>query len=110
MLSRQSSQSLLTIYTARHVVDSGFASRLTTNPIQKFQQEIRYSGDAAVATNLLERRQSAFVLWRVGNTNQPAVLIIGQLAPGAPMQFVGEQRFTLTPAAGFSDLFEIPAA
>ncbi|HEY7167305.1 MAG TPA: alpha-amylase family glycosyl hydrolase [Candidatus Binatia bacterium] len=60
--------------------------------------------------NLLARKESAFVLWRVGNTAQPPVLIIGQVAPGAPQQFLGEQRFTLSPVAGFSDLFEIPAA
>ena len=63
-----------------------------------------------MAANLLARKETAFVLWRVGNTNQPPTLIIGQLHPGTPITFSNERRFTLQPVAGFPELFEIPAA
>lgn len=62
-----------------------------------------------MAVSLLERKESAFVLWRVGNNNQPPTLIIGQLKLGTPITFTNEQHFTLQPVAGFTDLFEIAA-
>ncbi len=63
-----------------------------------------------MSAKLLERKQTAFVLWRVGNTNAPPALIIGQLQGGAPISFAGEQRFPLQRVPGFTDLWEIPAA
>jgi 1,4-alpha-glucan branching enzyme len=63
-----------------------------------------------MAANLLARKETAFVLWRVGNTNQPPTLIIGQLHPGTPITFSNERRFTLQPVTGFPELFAIPAA
>ncbi|MBV8533259.1 MAG: alpha amylase [Verrucomicrobia bacterium] len=63
-----------------------------------------------MAANLLTRKVNAFVLWRVGNTNQPPTLIIGQLQPGNPFQFTGEQPFPLQLVPGFADLWQIAAA
>ena len=63
-----------------------------------------------MALSLLQRKESAFVLWRVGNHSQPPALIIGQLQLGTPITFTNEQHFTLQPVAGFPDLFAIPAA
>jgi 1,4-alpha-glucan branching enzyme len=63
-----------------------------------------------MAESLLVRKQTSFVLWRVGNSNPPPDLIIGQLQPGTPFTFINEQRFPLQVAAGFSDLWEIPVA
>jgi pullulanase len=63
-----------------------------------------------MASNLLVRKHTGFVLWRVGNTAPPPALIIGQLKPGSPMTFVNQQQFTLTAAPGFTDLWEIAAA
>lgn len=60
--------------------------------------------------NLLMRKEDRFVLWRVGNTNPPPALVIGQLQLGPPVRFVNEQVLTLQPVAGFPDLWEIPAA
>jgi pullulanase len=62
------------------------------------------------AADILARKESAFVIWRVGNINPPPMLVIGQLQVSNPFAFANEQRFTLQPVAGFPDLFEIPAA
>lgn len=62
-----------------------------------------------MAANLLLRKDTSFVLWRVGNPTPPPLLIIGQLQPGNPMAFVGERRLPLQLAPGFTDLWEIPA-
>jgi 1,4-alpha-glucan branching enzyme len=63
-----------------------------------------------MAANLLERKKTAFVLWRVGNDNPPPVLTIGQLRPGTPITFINKQDFTMKPVAGAPDLFEVRAA
>jgi 1,4-alpha-glucan branching enzyme len=63
-----------------------------------------------MADNLLARKETAFVLWRVGNPTQPPTLIIGQLQLGTPITFINEQHFMLQPVPGIPDLFEIPAA
>lgn len=59
--------------------------------------------------DLLARRESAFVLWHVLHPNPPPRLIIGWLQPGTPLGLIGQQTFDLRPAAGFADLWEIPA-
>ncbi|PYT09605.1 MAG: alpha amylase, partial [Acidobacteria bacterium] len=59
--------------------------------------------------DILTRRERNFILWRAKPTPAPE-LIIGQLELGAPVAFVGEQRFALQQAAGFPDLWLIPAA
>jgi hypothetical protein len=63
-----------------------------------------------MVANLLARKETAFVLWRMGHTTQPPALIIGQLQLGTPITFINEQHFTLQPVPGSPDLFEIPAA
>src|SRR6266498_3445442 len=63
-----------------------------------------------MAANLLTRKQTAFVLWRVGNPTPPPALIIGKAKPGNPITFTDEHQFILRPAPGFTDLWEIPAA
>ncbi len=60
--------------------------------------------------NLLERKKTAFVLWRVGTPVPPPTLIIGQLKPGNPFQFSGAQQLPLQRVAGFDDLWDIPAS
>ena len=59
--------------------------------------------------DILAKREKNFVLWRA-IAAPPPELIIGQLQLGAPVAFVSEQRFALQQAAGFSDLWLIPAA
>ncbi|HEY7058562.1 MAG TPA: alpha-amylase family glycosyl hydrolase [Vicinamibacterales bacterium] len=61
-----------------------------------------------MAIDLLNRRSSRFVLWAPGQQNPQ--LIVGTFQPGAPPTLQGRQRFTLTPAAGVSGLFEISPA
>ena len=61
-------------------------------------------------TNLLARKADAFVLWRLENVTPPPALIIGELEPGAPIRLLDQKRFPLQRAAGFTDLWEIPAA
>ncbi len=63
-----------------------------------------------MAADLLARKATAFVLWRIGNTTEPPTLIIGQLQTGTPIMFIKEQHFALHAVAGFPDLFEIPVA
>src|SRR5215212_9008378 len=60
--------------------------------------------------DLLARRETAFVLWHVPHSNPPPELIIGWLQPGTPLMLIGQQSFQLRPAAGFTDLWEMPAA
>src|SRR6516225_9586955 len=47
---------------------------------------------------------------RVGNTNPPPTLIIGQLRLGNPIQFTGKQELAMRLVPSFTDLWEIPAA
>jgi pullulanase len=63
-----------------------------------------------MALSLLKRKESAFVLWHVGNVRRPPELVIGQLQLGTPSTFTNEQHFTLQPVPGFPDVFQIPAA
>jgi pullulanase len=63
-----------------------------------------------MSANLLTRKQTSFILWRVGNTNPPPELVIGQLQIGNPIKLINEQRFPLQLVPGFTDLWEMPAA
>lgn len=60
-----------------------------------------------MSADLLKRKETYFVLWRVGKI--PPELVIGQFQPGNPPILGGEQRFTLKQSSAFSDLWEIPA-
>lgn len=63
-----------------------------------------------MTVDLLRRKETVFVLWRVGNISPAPALVIGILKAGTPITFVDRQQITLRPVAGFSDLWEIPAA
>src|ERR1700709_1006651 len=62
-----------------------------------------------MAADIWLLKEFNFVLWRVGNTSQSPVLIIGQLTPGAPNFFTQTHRLALTLAPGFDDLWLLPA-
>lgn len=64
-----------------------------------------------LAADLLDRKQTQFLLWhpKAGATAGP-VLVIGQFQAGNPSTLASEQRFALSPVAGFPDLFAIDAA
>jgi pullulanase len=59
-------------------------------------------------SNLLERKRSAFVLWRVANTTPPPKLILERVQAGAPLTATGPQEFTMKLVRGFTDLWEVP--
>lgn len=63
-----------------------------------------------MTADLLARKQTAFVLWRVGNATPPPTLILGQGQLGAPIAFTGERQLPMQRVSGFSDLWEIPVA
>ncbi len=60
--------------------------------------------------DLLARKEASFVLWRIGKTNPPPHLIIGQVQEGSPISFTNEQEFPLTQDPDSPDLWEISAA
>jgi pullulanase len=60
--------------------------------------------------DILQRRSTAFVLWRVTNSNPPPQLIIGQLQPGTPPTLTGMASFPLGNSAVLPDLWSIDAA
>ena len=62
-----------------------------------------------MGANLLERKETGFVLWRAGDTATAPALIIGQLRPGAPVEFTSERRFNMSLVTGFTDLWEVAA-
>lgn len=60
--------------------------------------------------DILDRRQTQFVVWRPALDAPPPVLVIGQFQPGNPPTLINPQRFPFRPAAGFDDLFVVDAA
>ena len=60
--------------------------------------------------DILQRRSTAFILWRVTNINPPPELIIGQLQPGTPPTLTGLVSFPLVNSAALPDLWSIDAA
>ena len=60
--------------------------------------------------DILQRRSTAFILWRVTNINPPPALVIGQLQPGTPPTLTGRVSFPLVNSAALSDLWSIDAA
>ncbi|HEY7494780.1 MAG TPA: alpha-amylase family glycosyl hydrolase [Candidatus Tectomicrobia bacterium] len=63
-----------------------------------------------MASDLLHRKATHFVLWRPRLTNPSPTLVIGKLKPGNPPDFVEAQRFDLRPSPLSADLWERPAA
>jgi hypothetical protein len=65
----------------------------------------------AITTDILDRKETHFVLRRPGNTASSApVLVIGMLKTGNPPELANPKRFTMTPAAGLPGLWEISAS
>jgi pullulanase len=63
-----------------------------------------------LSADLLERKQTHFVLWHAKPAAAAPVLVIGEFQAGNPPSLVNIQRFSLAPVAGFTDLFAIAAA
>jgi pullulanase len=60
--------------------------------------------------DILEKKKTSFVLWRVTNTNPPPQLIIGTLQPGTPPTLAGQQTFNLQNTPTLPDVWSIDAA
>ena len=60
-------------------------------------------------TNLAQRQQTHFVLWRPAQTVPAPRLVIGQFKSGNPPTLVHRQDFPLAAVAGFPDLWAIAA-
>jgi len=60
--------------------------------------------------DILERKKTAFVLWRPKPGAPPPRLVIGTFAPGNPPTLADERLLPLVQVAGFDDLFKIDAA
>ena len=87
--------------------------RLLQNRIRLFNlllNPLFAGGRLIMIADILSRKASAFVLWRVNNTSAPPKLIIGQLKVGNPIALVNSQQITMQPVSGFSDLWEAPLA
>ena len=63
----------------------------------------------ALPADLLNRKQTDFVLWHSTPTAAPPVLVIGEFQPGNPPSLKNAKRIPLAPVTGFTDLFAIPA-
>ena len=62
-----------------------------------------------MASDLLERKRTHFVLWRPRNTDPPPKLAIGRFRHGNPPAFVDQRELELRPSAAAPDLWEIAA-
>ena len=60
--------------------------------------------------NVVIRKETSFILWRLANDSPPPKLVIGLCQPGAPMQVINEKNIDMTRVSGFDDLWEVPAA
>jgi pullulanase len=60
--------------------------------------------------DLLERKQTHFVLWRPAITNPPPALVIGTFRAGNPPSFEPLNKFDLAPSPVSADLWEVAAA
>jgi pullulanase len=56
-------------------------------------------------SDLLDRKQTDFVLWHPKPAAAPPVLVIGEFQFGNPPSLINVKRFPLAPVAGFTDLF-----
>src|SRR5579872_615619 len=64
----------------------------------------------ALPADLLDRRQTQFVLWHAETAPPSPVLVIGQFQAANPNTFVNSARFALTLVAGFTDLYAVDAS
>lgn len=60
--------------------------------------------------DLLVRKRTAFVLWRVADTSAAPSLVLFQVRPGAPLVPSAERVVPLTQVQGFPDLWQVSAA
>ncbi|HEY0455280.1 MAG TPA: alpha-amylase family glycosyl hydrolase [Verrucomicrobiae bacterium] len=60
-------------------------------------------------SDLLKRKTSAFILWRLGSATTPPLLIIGQLQAGSPVSLINERQIAMTRVPGIADLWEAAA-
>ncbi len=63
-----------------------------------------------LSADLLDRKQTHFVLWHPAASAIWPTLVIGEFQVGNPPTLANVKRFTLPPVAGFTDLFAIAAA
>jgi pullulanase len=63
-----------------------------------------------VTTDLLNRRETRFVLWSPRPQTAPPLLVVGRLVPGNPPVVAEIRRIVLAPAADCDGLYEIEAA
>lgn len=63
-----------------------------------------------LSADLLDRKQTHFILWRPKTDAAAPVLVIGEFQPGNPPSLGNVKRFPLTAVDGFTDLFAIAAA
>ena len=57
-----------------------------------------------MAADILQRKETAFVLWRAVNGNPAPTLVIGELQEGAPISLNNVRQIPLQLVAGFTDL------
>jgi pullulanase len=60
--------------------------------------------------DLLERKQTHFVLWRPAITDPPPALVIGTFRAGNPPSFEPLNKFDLAPSPASADLWEVAAS
>ena len=60
--------------------------------------------------DILIRKRSHFALWRLTVTTPPPELVLGQLAPGAPVGLINESRIVLSQTDQFGDLWSVRAS
>src|ERR1041385_489690 len=63
-----------------------------------------------MAADILQRKETAFVLWRAANGNPPPALFIGELQKGAPISLNNVRQIPSQLVPGFTDLWQVPAA
>ena len=62
-----------------------------------------------MTADIVTKKETAFVLWRVTNVTQPPSLVIAQLKEGTPVFLINKQNLVLQQYPDFPDLWLIPA-
>jgi len=60
--------------------------------------------------DILQRKETSFVLWRAANVTPPPALVIGELQEGAPVSLTGVRQISLQLVPGFTDLWQVAAS